>query len=73
VICAFLRFDLRLRRHLAHLVAAILGLIGAFAVFVWYAWQDEHEHIIPSRKSGQNARERRRIPHGAPHELSQST
>jgi cytochrome o ubiquinol oxidase subunit 1 len=52
---------------------AILGLIGSFAVFVWYAWQDEHEHIIPVEEVRANARERRRIRMEHLHELSQST
>ncbi|MFL6762407.1 MAG: cbb3-type cytochrome c oxidase subunit I [Sphingomicrobium sp.] len=52
---------------------AILGLVGAFAVFVWYAWQDEHEHIIPVEEVRANARERRRIRMEHLHELSQST
>jgi cytochrome o ubiquinol oxidase subunit 1 len=50
-----------------------LGLIGAFAVFVWYAWQDEHEHIIPLDEVRANARERRRIRMEHLHQLSQST
>ena len=52
---------------------AILGLIGSFAVFVWYAWQDEHEHIIPVEEVRANARERRRIRMEHLHQLSQST
>jgi cytochrome o ubiquinol oxidase subunit I len=52
---------------------AILGLVGAFAVFVWYAWQDEHEHIIPVEEVRKNARERRRIRMEHLHKLSQST
>ena len=52
---------------------AILGLIGAFAVFVWYAWQDEHEHVIPVDEVRANARERRRIRMEHLHKLSQST
>jgi len=52
---------------------AILGLVGAFAVFVWYAWQDEHEHIIPVDEVRENARERRRIRMENLHKLSQST
>jgi len=52
---------------------AIAGLIGAFAIFVWYAWQDEHEHIIPVEEVRANARERRRIRMEHLHELSQST
>jgi cytochrome o ubiquinol oxidase subunit 1 len=52
---------------------AILGLVGAFAVLVWYAWQDEHEHIIPVEEVRANARERRRIRMEHLHELSQST
>jgi len=52
---------------------AILGLIGSFAVFVWYAWQDEHEHIIPVEEVRANARERRRIRMEHLHTLSQST
>jgi cytochrome o ubiquinol oxidase subunit 1 len=52
---------------------AIVGLIGAFAIFVWYAWQDEHEHIIPVDEVRANARERRRIRMEHLHKLSQST
>ena len=52
---------------------AIAGLIGAFAIFVWYAWQDEHEHIIPVEEVRANARERRRIRMEYLHTLSQST
>ena len=52
---------------------AIVGLIGAFAVFVWYAWQDEHEHVIPVEEVRKNARERRRIRMEHLHNLSQST
>ena len=52
---------------------AIPGLIGAFAIFVWYAWQDEHEHIIPVDEVRANARERRRIRLENLHKLSQST
>jgi len=42
-------------------------------VFVWYAWQDEHEHIIPVEEVMKNARERRRIRMEHLHTLSQST
>jgi len=52
---------------------AIVGLIGAFAIFVWYAWQDEHEHIIPVEEVRANARERRRIRMEHLHTISQST
>jgi cytochrome o ubiquinol oxidase subunit 1 len=51
---------------------AILGLIGAFAVMVWYAWQDEHEHVIPVEEVIQNSRERRRIRQQNLQNLSQS-
>ncbi len=51
---------------------AILGLIGAFAVMVWYAWQDEHEHIIPVEEVIKNSRERRRIRQQNLQNLSQS-
>jgi cytochrome o ubiquinol oxidase subunit I len=39
----------------------ILGIVGAFATLVWYAWQDEHEHIIPVEEVRAIARERRRV------------
>src|SRR6476469_2977908 len=52
---------------------AILGLVGAFAVMVWYAWQDEHEHIIPVEEVIKNSRERRRIRQQNLQNLSQST
>ncbi|WP_308516166.1 cytochrome o ubiquinol oxidase subunit I [Sphingomonas flavescens] len=51
---------------------AILGLVGAFAVMVWYAWQDEHEHIIPVEEVIKNSRERRRIRQQNLQNLSQS-
>jgi cytochrome o ubiquinol oxidase subunit 1 len=52
---------------------AILGLIGAFAIFVWYAWQDEHEHVIPAEEVARQERERRRIRKENLQRLSQST
>ena len=51
----------------------LIGQAIAFAVFVWYAWQDEHEHIIPVEEVRKNARERRRIRMEHLHTLSQST
>jgi cytochrome o ubiquinol oxidase subunit I len=51
----------------------ILGLVGAFATMVWYAWQDEHEHIIPVEEVIANARERRRIRHELLQELIKQT
>ena len=51
---------------------AILGLVGAFAVLVWYAWQDEHEHVIPVDEVIRNSRERRRIRQQNLKNLSQS-
>ncbi|HEY8591861.1 MAG TPA: cbb3-type cytochrome c oxidase subunit I [Sphingomicrobium sp.] len=51
---------------------AILGLVGAFAVTVWYAWQDEHEHVIPVEEVIKNSRERRRIRQQNLQNLSQS-
>ena len=51
---------------------AILGLVGAFAVTVWYAWQDEHEHVIPVEEVIKNSRERRRIRQQNLKNLSQS-
>ena len=51
---------------------AILGLVGAFAVMVWYAWQDEHEHVIPVEEVIKNSRERRRIRQQNLQNLSQS-
>ncbi len=51
---------------------AVVGLVGAFAVLVWYAWQDEHEHVIPVDEVIRNSRERRRIRQQNLKNLSQS-
>ena len=61
VICAFFATicGFALIWHIWWLV--ILGIVGAFATLVWYAWQDEHEHIIPVEEVRAIARERRRV------------